>query len=313
MKKKFAYILFFIATVIWGFAFIAQKQAAVIPAFTVGAARSLFAALFLFAVFPLTDKLTKNGRGLTAKRGMLDFNKRELIGGLILGVILTVATAFQQYGLGEGTDAGKAAFITALYVVIVPIMSTFLGKKPSLLSIISIPLAIVGFYLLCIKPGATLEASDTLVLVCAIIFACHIISVDRFSLGCDGVRMSFIQFTVSFLLNGLLALTFEGGVSVADLVGVMPSLLFLGICSSGIAYTLQIVGQKEADPTVASMILSLESVFGVIGGAIFLGERMDTREYMGCIIVFAAVLLAQIDLPALRERIKAAKNNEVNK
>ncbi len=312
MKNKIAYLLFLIATIIWGFAFIAQKQASVIPAFTVGAARSLFASLFLFVVIQLIDRLTKNGRGLAAKRGMLDFNKRELIGGLILGVILTVATAFQQYGLSEGTDAGKAAFITALYVVFVPIMSTLLGKKPSLPSIISIPIAIAGFYFLCIKSGSTMEISDALVLVCAIIFAVHIISVDRLSPECDGVRMSFIQFSVAFALNTLLALIVEGGVDIVGSVGVLPSLLFLGICSSGIAYTLQIVGQKEADPTVASMILSLESVFGVIGGAIFLGERMDAREYIGCAMVFIAVLLAQVDPAELKERINKAKN-EVKK
>ena len=310
-RRRFAYLLFIIATVIWGLAFIFQKQASVVAAFTVGSARSLLAAVFIFAMIPMTDKLTKNGRGLSAKKGMLDFNKRELIGGLVLGVIVTVATAFQQYGLQE-TDAGKAAFITALYVVIVPIMSTFLGKKPSLLSIISIPIAIVGFYFLCLKPGSSLELSDLLVLVCAVIFAVHIVAVDRFSPGCDGVRMSFIQFAVAFILNTLLALIFEGGIDVVGAIGVIPSLLFLGICSSGIAYTLQIVGQQEIDPTVSSMILSMEAVFGVIGGAIFLGERMSLREYIGCAIVFTAVILAQLDLNAIKDYIKR-KNNEVNK
>ena len=306
MKKKTAYTLFFIATIIWGFAFIAQKQASTVPAFTVGMSRSLFASVFIFAMIPLTDKLTKNGRGFLGGKGMLDFNKRELVGGLVLGIIVTAATGFQQYGIAD-TDAGKAAFITALYVVFVPIMSTFLGKKPSLLSIISIPIAIVGFYFLCIKVGSTIEFSDLLVLVCAIIFSCHIIAVDRFSPGCDGVRMSLVQFAVATLLNFILAIALEGGIDVAGIGSVLPSLLFLGVGSSGIAYTLQIVGQKEADPTIASMILSLESVFGVIGAALFLGERMSGREYLGCVIVFAAVMLAQIDLPTLKERLDKTK------
>ena len=294
MNKKIAYILFFIATVIWGFAFIAQKQATLIPAFTVGMLRSLLASLFIFALIPFTDRLTNNGRGLSGGKGLFDINKHEIIGGLVLGVIITVATSFQQYGLAD-TDAGKAAFITALYVVIVPIMSTFLGKKPSITSVIAIPIAIIGFYLLCIKQGARLELSDVLVLICALIFAGHIVCVDKLSVGCDGVRMSLIQFVVAFVLNGILALIFDRGVNAADILTVAPSLLYLGICSSGIAYTLQIVGQKEADPTVSSVILSLESVFGVIGAAMILGEQMEIREYIGCAIVFVAVLLAQTD------------------
>ena len=307
MKKKLAYVLFIIATIIWGFAFIAQKQATLIPTFTVGMMRSLLASLFIFAMIPLTDRLTKNGRGTTSGKGMLDVNKKEIVGGLVLGVIITIATSFQQYGLAD-TDAGKAAFITALYVVIVPIMSTFLGKKPSITSVISIPVAIIGFYLLCIKQGSRLEISDILVLVCAVIFAGHIIAVDRLSVGCDGVRMSLIQFVVAFILNGILALIFDRGINTADVISVMPSLIYLGICSSGIAYTLQIVGQKEADPTVSSVILSLESVFGVIGAAMFLGEQMEIREYIGSAIVFVAVLLAQADPKILLK--KRSKDNE---
>lgn len=309
MKKRISTLLLIIATVIWGIAFISQKQAAAIPAFTVGSVRSLLASIFLFAMIPIMDRLTKNGRGIDAKRGMLDFTRRELIGGLIAGIIMAVATAFQQYGLA-GTDAGKAAFITALYVVFVPIMSTFLGKKPSLFSIISIPVAIIGFYFLCIKPGSTIEISDALVLVCAIIFAIHIIAIDRFSSDCDGVRLSFIQFFVAFVLNTLLAFIVEGGIDIVGSISVLPSLLFLGICSSGIAYTLQIIGQKDTDPSVASMILSLESVFGVVGAALFLGEKMSIREYIGCGIVFIAVLLAQIDIVSLKKMLGLERKND---
>ena len=310
MKKKFAYLLFLIATVIWGLAFIAQKAATVIPPFTVGMIRSLLATLFLLAVIPLTDKLTKNQRRLINKKTLIDINRRELIGGLVLGVIITVATAFQQYGLGEGTDAGKAAFITALYVVIVPIMSTFLGKKPSTTSVISIPIAILGFFLLCIQPDSRIELSDLLVLVCALIFAMHIISVDRLSPGCDGVRMSLVQFASATIFNAIPALIFEREVAMADLLSSLPSLLFLGICSSGIAYTLQIVGQKEADPTVSSMILSMESVFGVIGAAIILEEQMTPREYIGSAVVLVAVLLAQVEPSYIKKLIKAQRGKK---
>lgn len=305
MKKKISYLLFIAATVIWGLAFVAQKNATTIPPFAVGALRSGLAVIFLILVIPITDRIYKNGRHLLTRKRIPDITKKELIGGAVLGVILTVASAFQQYGLAD-TDAGKAAFITALYVVIVPIISSLLGKRPSVLSVISIPIAIVGFYLLCVQDGVTFVTSDLLILVCAVIFASHIISVDRLSPGCDGVRMSLVQFTVSFLLNGIISLLIEQTTPEA-IWAVMPSLLFLGIGSSGIAYTLQILGQKEADPTISSVILSLESVFGVIGGALLLGESLSEREYLGCAIVFLAVILAQLEPQAIKKLIKSIR------
>ena len=308
MKKQTSNLLFLIATVIWGFAFVAQKAAAVIPAFTVGAVRSLLAVIFLLLIIPLTDKLTKNGRKLISRDGGIDFNRRELIGGLILGVILTSASAFQQIGI-ESADAGKTAFITALYVVIVPIFSAFLGKKPMVTSIISIPIAVVGFYFLCINSEASLEIADLLVLVCAVIFAGHIITVDRLSPGCDGFRMSCIQFATAFLLNSIIALIFETPIALGNIAAQMPSLLFLGVLSSGVAYTLQIVAQKETDPTVSAVILSLESVFGVIGAALVLDERMSPREYLGCGIVFVAVLLSQVDVNTIKNKLKKQRKD----
>jgi len=308
MKKRISYILLIVATVIWGLAFVAQKAATVIPPFTVGAIRSLLATLFLICLIPLTDRLTKNGRRLFNSKKIPDFTRQELIGGAILGVIITVATAFQQYGIGGGTDAGKAAFITALYVVVVPLISTFFGKRPHIEAIISIPIAIVGFFLLCIHPDVAFELSDLLVLVCALIFAAHIIVVDRFSSRCDGVRMSCIQFLVAFILNGILSLIFDPPVSIAEIGSVILPLLFLGILSSGVAYTLQILGQKEIDPTVSSLILSLESMFGVIGGIIIMGESMSPREYIGCGVVFLAIVLAQLDLKAIFRRLKRKKD-----
>jgi drug/metabolite transporter (DMT)-like permease len=303
MNKKFANLVFLIATVIWGFAFIWQKQAAIIPAFTVGMLRSIFATVFLLAIIPLTDRLTRSERRLFSKKTVLDFNKHELIGGAVLGVIITVATSFQQYGL-EGTDASKAAFITALYVVIVPIISTIFGKRPTLGSVIGVVLAVVGFYFLCITPGVGVEPHDMLVLVCALIFALHIIAVDRLSVNCDGVRMSCIQFAVASILNGILALIFDAPPSKEAFLQALLPLLFLGILSSGVAYTLQIIGQKHIDPTMASITLSLESVFGTIGSAIILHEKLSLREYIGCAIVFAAVLISQIDLKKLIRSIK---------
>lgn len=308
MKKYLSSLLFLTAAALWGFAFSAQKAASVIPAFTIGALRNIIAAVFLMLVIPFLDKFSGNGRRIITKEKGLDFNKTELVGGVICGVILTVATAFQQTGLGDGTDAGKAAFITALYVVIVPMLSLFTGKRSPANVWISVVIAVVGFYFLCIDKDFTLAPSDLLVLVCALIFAVHIIVIDKFSPSCDGVRMSCIQFASAFILNAILAIIFKSPVDFGLIMSTILPILYLGICSSGIAYTLQIVGQKDANPAVASIILSLESVFGVIGGAILLKEKMSLREYAGCAIVFVAVVLSQIDFSKIN--FTKLKNNK---
>ena len=286
--------MFLIATAVWGFAFVAQKEATTISAFTIGSVRSIMAAIFLFALIPFTDRFAINGRRLFTEKRTLDINKSELIGGSILGTILVTASAFQQIGI-EGSDAGKTAFITALYVVFVPIFSAILGKKPHLNAIISVPIAVLGFYFLCLGPEFSIELSDLLVLICAVIFAYHIITVDHFSPKCDGVRLSLIQFVVAFILNTVIALIFESPIDISAIGNGFLPLLYLGIMSSGVGYTFQILGQKNADPTVSSVLLSLESVFGVVGGAIMLGEQMSLREYIGCAIVFIAILISQID------------------
>ena len=304
MKKYLSSLLFFIAAMLWGFAFSAQKDAASLSAFTIGTVRNIFATVFLLLAIPFLDKFTKNGRRLISRKKFLDFNKYELIGGTICGVILTVASAFQQFGIGDGTDPGKAAFITALYVLIVPILSLCFGKKSPFNVWVSVGIAVIGFYLLCIKADFSVVVSDMLILLCAFIFAGHIIAIDTFSPKCDGVRMSCIQFFVAFILNGAITLITEAPIDFSAIGAALPSLLYLGICSSGIAYTLQIVGQgmDNVNPAVASVILSLESVFGVIGGAVVYGEVMSSREYLGCIIVFAAVILSQLDLKIFKKQ-----------
>lgn len=302
MSKRKAYLLFLLATVIWGFAFVAQKAATILPPFTVCAMRALIAAVFLIAIIPIADRLTKNGRKII-KDKRIDINRRELVGGAILGVVLTASSVLQQAGLSD-TDAGKAAFITTLYVVFVPLVSAILGKKPGLTVIVSVPISVIGFYFLCIKPGVGIELSDLMVLSCALVFSFHIIGVDRLSPGCDGIRLSLIQFVVSFILNAAIGLVLEGVPSPDAMSFALPSLLFLGVGSSGIAYTLQIIGQKHADPNVSSLILSLESVFAVIGAAMVLGERMSGREYLGCAIVLIAVLIAQLEPEFVAKFIK---------
>ena len=294
-----------VAAAIWGFAFSAQKAAAHVPAFTLVFARSLLGAIFLFFLIMVLDRALKTGRRLVSKRG-LDFNKPELIGGTLCGIVLSLASVLQQSGIGSGTDAGKAAFITALYVVLVPVFSLVLKKRAPINAWISVAIAVVGFYLLCIKGDFSLEFSDALVLLCAVVFTTHILVIDRFSPRCDGVRMSCVQFAVVTVVSLVCALLFEQPVSLDGITSAIGPILMLGIGSSGIAYTLQIVAQSNLNPTVASIVMSLESVFGVVGSAIFLGETMSTREYFGCVIVFTAVVLSQLDFSSLKKH-KAAK------
>lgn len=294
-KKLFSVIILLIASIIWGLAFSAQKDASDLGGFTVGAARNLFAVLFLIPILPLMDKISKNGRSII-KNKRLDFTKSEIIGGIISGAFMTFATALQQNGIGDGTDAGKAGFITALYVVIVPIYALFFGKKSPPRVWISVAIAIVGFYLLSVKSDLTIVPSDLLILLCAFVFGAQIMAIDIFSEKCEGIRLSLVQFISGFVINLIFALIVESPINM-NLVGdSILSLLYLGVFSSGIAYTLQVIGQKNLNPGVASILLSLESVFGAIGGAIIFGETMTGRELAGCAIVFAAVVLSQIDV-----------------
>ena len=297
-KKYIASSLLLLAAVIWGFAFAAQDAASGMGAFTLGFARSIIAGVFLIFVVILFDRVTGSGRKLFSSRG-IDLNKSELIGGVIIGTVLVIASAFQQIGINSGTDGGKAAFITALYVVLVPIYALALKKRAALNVWISVGIAVVGFYLLCIKDDFTVALSDLLVIAASMIFPIHILTIDRFSAKCDGIRMSMVQFFTAAVLNLTVALVTEGaGELTAIGINILP-ILFLGIGSSGIAYTLQIIGQKDVPPAAASIILSLESVFGVIGTALFLGQTLSPREYLGCAVVLFAVSLSQIDFKTI--------------
>lgn len=293
-KQTVSSLLCLLAAAIWGFAFVAQKAAIAVPPFTLTAVRSFIGGAFLIPVTMLFDRLHGEGRRLFSKKG-LGVTRTEWIGGVLCGAVLASAALFQQFGIVE-TDAGKTAFITALYVVIVPIYGIFLGKRSPLHVWVSIGIAVIGFYFLCIGESFSLAPSDLLVLICALLFALHITVVDRFVDRCDGVRISCIQFFTVGIISLICALIFERGVSFSLILENTLPILFLGIGSSGIAYTAQILGQKGAHPAVASVLLSMESVFGVLGGAMLLGERLSGRELAGCIIVFAAVLLSQLPI-----------------
>ena len=305
-KKYISTAMLLTAAIIWGFAFAAQDAASNMGAFTLGFARSIVAGVFLIGVVIAFDKILGTGRQLFSKKG-IDINKTELISGVIIGTVLAIASAFQQIGINSGTDGGKAAFITALYVVLVPVYALALKKKAPINVWISIMIAVVGFYFLCIKNDLTIATSDILVIGASMIFPIHILTIDHFSPKCDGIRMSMVQFFTAAILNLIIALITE---SRSDFALIFPNILpilFLGIGSSGIAYTLQILGQNGVNPAAASIILSLESVFGVIGTALFLGKTLTPREYLGCAIVLIAVILSQIDLGTLIKKKTANK------
>ena len=303
-KKILSPAILFVAAMLWGFAFSAQDAASSVPPFTLGAARSILASGFILMLIPIFDKAKGSGRRLISKRG-IDFNKFELISGTICGVTLAVASFFQQEGINQGTDAGKAAFITALYVVLVPVYALALKKRSPIRVWISVAIAIVGFYFLCIDGELHIAKSDVFVLLCAIVFPVQILAIDSFTDRCDGVRMSAIQFISASIVNLILALTLESPIAFAEIGNAIGAILFLGIVSSGIAYTMQIIGQKGTNPAVASVIMSLESVFGVIGSAIFLKQTLSLREYLGAAIVFAAVILSELDLKAIFKKKKS--------
>jgi drug/metabolite transporter (DMT)-like permease len=304
LQKYLSPALLVMAAMIWGFAFVAQSASQEIPPFTIGAVRSLFASVFLIFVIMLFDGITENGRKLFSRKKIIDFNRIELIGGAVCGLVLALASFFQQEGINRGTEAGKSAFITALYVVLVPVYALALRKRAPINVWISMPLAVAGFYLLCITESFTIVPSDVFVLICALIFPVHILTIDKFSPMCDGIRMSCIQFFTAATVNSILALALESPINFSLIGECIFPLLFLGIGSSGIAYTLQIIGQRGTNPAAASILMSLESVFGVVGGAIFLSEAMSVREYIGCIVVFAAVIISQLDLNQIFKRTK---------
>lgn len=205
---------------------------------------------------------------------------------------LCVASNLQQIGI-QYTTVGKAGFITALYIVLVPIFGIFLKKKAGVRIWISVAISVAGLYLLCITDKLVLAKGDILVLLCAVVFTIHILVIDYFSPKADGVRIACTQFFITGVLSAIPMFLFETP-RLSDIFAAAAPVLYAGVLSSGVAYTLQIVAQKDADPTVASLILSLESVFSVLGGWVILGQKLSIREIAGCILMFSAIILAQL-------------------
>ena len=286
-----------LAAFIWGTAFVAQDMCAdSIGAFTFNATRYFIAVLALLVVILIKDGLAKDKPSLSPIQKKAA-NKQLWLGGLCCGTALAVASNFQQAGMVAGTDSGKAGFLTALYVVLVPLFGLFFKRKVNLSTWIAVVLSVVALYLLCIKGEFSLAPGDLLILVCAVCFAVHILVIDHFTAFCDGVKLSCIQFLFAGIISAICMFIFET-VDFAAIWSCTLPLLYVGIFSCGVGYTLQILAQKDSNPTVVTILLSLESVFAVIAGAIILKQQMSVREYIGCAVMFAAVILAQIEFPS---------------
>ena len=292
-KKIIGSLLLVLVAMIWGTAFVFQRTGMEqIEPITFNASRMTLAAVAIgiLALFQKPSPLPKNSSDAKST------SRTTIIGGVLCGVFLTAASIFQQMGLVY-TTAGKAGFITALYMLIVPILNFLIFKKRNSLVVwIAVLLGVFGMYLLCMNGGFSLSAGDLLVLVCAFLFSGHILCCDRFVNKCNPIRLSAIQFITAAAISWVAAFILETP-GVEKIISAIIPILYCGIVSGGIGYTLQIVAQKYTDPTVASLLMSLESVFAAIAGALILGERMSARELIGCAVMFIAIVLVQLPFP----------------
>ena len=300
MKK----LLLLLAALIWGVAFVAQSVGMdYMGPFTFNGARFLMGSAVLVPVILFRRKKADpagGGQARTDRSGAKEnAGKAALMGGVCCGLALCPAALFQQFGILY-TTVGKAGFITTLYIILVPLAGIFMKKTPSSRIWTGAALAAFGFYLLCIKEGFSLSRGDALVFIGSVLFTVHILVIDHFSPKADGVELSCIQFLTAGVISSVLAFVFEKPELSALAEGIIP-LAYAGILSSGVAYTLQVIGQRDTDPAVASLLLSMESVFSVLAGWMLLGQALSARELMGCTLVFGAVILVQ--LPTGKRRL----------
>ena len=281
-------LLLLLTATIWGVAFVAQIVGMdYVQPFTFNGIRSIIGGLVLIPCIFLLNRLKSPSEPIQKSS-----SRPLLAGGILCGLCLFAASSFQQFGI-KYTTVGKAGFITACYIVIVPILGLFLKKKCSPLIWVSVLLALVGLYFLCMSGSISLGLGDLLVLIGAFLFSIHILVIDHYSPLADGVQLSCIQFFVCGVLSLICMFLFETPDLSMILMAWLP-ILYAGVLSCGVAYTLQVVGQKNMNPTVASLILSMESCISVLAGWLILGQALSSRELLGCVLMFAAIILAQI-------------------
>ena len=286
---KSSLILLLTAT-IWGVAFVAQSVGMeYIGPFTFNAIRCVLGGLVLIPVILVLKKKKETG----AENQEKEDKKTLWTGGIACGVILCIASNLQQFGIMEAS-VGKSGFFTALYIVMIPVIGIFIGKRPGIKLWFCVALAVVGMYLLCMKDGSfTIERADIMLLLCALAFSFHILVVDYFSPKVDGVKMSCIQFFVCGVLSAV-GMLFTETPDISNIQAAWLPLLYAGLLSCGVGYTLQIVGQKGINPVIASLIMSLESVISALAGWVILGQVLSPKEILGCVLMFVAIIITQI-------------------
>lgn len=305
----------FLTAMIWGAAFVAQSVSMdYIGPFTFICLRSVIGGLFLIPVIIVLDGIRKKSQNESAdvvnsenilhieteEKQRLSWKNKQLIeGGIVCGIFLFFANCFQQTGI-QYTTVGKAGFITTFYIIIVPLIGLFFKKYCGILTWIGVVVALAGLYFLCITQKLTIQRGDALILCCSVLYAGQILAIDHYNPFVDGVKMSCIQFLTGGILGAVFMLLFENP-SLAMILSAAGPILYTGIMSTGVGYTLQIVGQKGLNPTVAALILSLESVFSALSGYLFLHQVLTTRELIGCVLMFIAIVLAQ--LPDIRRKV----------
>ncbi|AND83937.1 EamA family transporter [Clostridium tyrobutyricum] len=279
--KSYVYLL--ITALIWGFAFAAQRFVVrFVEPFTFNGIRFVLGAISLIPVMILY-------KSDSAKQYSL---KRAAFGGIIAGMFLFLASSFQQIGL-EGTTAGKAAFITGLYIVIVPLFGIFLKQHIDINLWIGALTAIIGLYLLCVTGGFTVKYSDMLQLISSFLFASQILIIGYFANKVDCIKLAFFQFVTCALLS-LIVAVFTENMYIPNIKNALIPIIYAGIFSVGVAYTFQILGQKYAEPTHSAIIMSLESVFAAVGGFLILGEKLELRALIGCMVMFLGIIISQV-------------------
>ena len=316
-KKMLGNLLLLLTAMIWGTAFVFQRVGMdSIEPITFNAARMALAAVMVGALaFGLRQRHSKgvprqSDAGASAPGTEVNVTRQAeesdlpwshtWKGGICCGLFLTAGSVFQQMGVVY-TTAGKAGFITAMYMLLVPILNFLLFKKKnSWLVWLAVFLGVGGMYLLCVKEDFTLTRGDILVCICALMFSGHILCCDYFVKLASAVELAAIQFATAAVVSAVIA-SFTENPNWAGIVAAAVPILYCGVVSGGIGYTLQIVAQKFTDPTIASLLMSLESVFAVIAGSVLLGEQMSSRELLGCAVMFAATVLVQIPLPGERK------------
>ena len=299
MKTKNA-VLLFTAAFIWGTAFVAQSVGMeYLGPFGFNGIRNFVGSLALLPCIFLLNKINRRSEAVEQNEQQRD-RKVLWIGGICCGLCLFVASTLQQIGM-QYTSVGKCGFITAFYIVFVPVLGIFLKKAAGWKVWMSVFLALIGLYFLCIIEGFSIGKGDIMIFACALVFAVHILVIDYYSPKVDGVKMSCIQFFVC----GIASLPFmflTETPQIGNILDARMPILYAGVMSCGVAYTLQILGQKHANPAIASLLLSMESCFSVLSGWIILGETLSAREGIGCVLMFVAIILAQ--LPDKREKLK---------